>query len=102
MRKFRSKIRKTVKEIIIVAALFAAVAIFYLASIIPSSIYLGLGVISSIGFIIWVFIKFQNRNETYIDERGYVFLVLEKDPPDVENDGTQQIPKVWISVSSRY
>lgn len=79
MRKFRSKIRKTIKEIIIVAALFAAVAIFYLASTIPSSIYLVLGVISSIGFIIWVFIKFQNRNETYIDERGYVFLVLEKD-----------------------
>jgi hypothetical protein len=79
MRKLRSKIRRTIKEITIVAGLFAALAIFYLASIIPSSFYLGFGVLCIIGFIIWMATSSKTKNETYIDDRGYVVLALEND-----------------------
>ena len=79
MRKLRSKIRRTIKEITIAVGLFAVLAIFYLVSIIPSSYYLEFGVLLIIGFIIWIATESKKRNKTYINDRGYVVLRLEND-----------------------
>lgn len=71
---------KTVIEIILIAVLFISIAALKSYLVIPLNNYLLiLGVTALISFGIWIFVKFKNRNGTYIDERGYVYLVKEND-----------------------
>lgn len=79
MRKLRSRVNRTIKEVAILLTVMAAFIFVHLATSIPMYVYFGICVVGFIGLCIWAIVKSKSSIKKIINERGYVFLVLEND-----------------------
>lgn len=78
MRKFRSRLRRTLKQIFILGLLLAGVAT-QLTSQLPPHIYPWLWVVLFVGIFAWLFSKWQSGSKKFINANGYVFLTRENE-----------------------
>lgn len=79
MRKLRNRINRTIKEVTILFAVVGAFSFLYVASFVPTYIYFAIGILAFIVLLIWATIKSNRNIKSYINEKGYIVLVLEND-----------------------
>lgn len=79
MRKFKTRIGRTIKEVFILFTIVAAFISVFMVSSIPTYVYLCISIVIFVGLCIWTTLKSSQRPRKIINERGYVVLVLEND-----------------------
>jgi len=79
MRRVKAKIKKFVRNAIVVAAIFIVLFIVNYMPTIPTNTFHWVGGGIIVGLFIWLAFKIFHKPERYINERGYVVLVRENE-----------------------